>query len=111
MKFENFGNFINYIRNHILEQPTKELEGDDLQINIYDNEICFVVNDLYDGPQITYMPSREKQIDVVFRKVEKEFTDEDVNVNIAQVKVVADIAKLIEDNRDILDNFLSREEK
>lgn len=109
MKFGNFGSFINYIRNYVLEQPTKELEGDDLQINIYDNEICFTVNDLYDGPQITYMPSREKQIDVVFRKVEKE--DEDsANINIEQVKQVAAIVLLIEDNKDILDKFLLREE-
>lgn len=111
MKFGNFGSFINYIRNHILEQPTKELEGDDLQINIYDNEICFIVNDLYDGPQITYMPSREKQIDVVFRKVEKDLDEDSANINIEQVKQVAAIVLLIEDNKDILDKFLLREEK
>lgn len=110
MKFGNFGSFIKYIRNHVLEQPTKKLDGDDLQIEIYDNEICFTVNDLYAGPKIMYIPSR-KDIKIIFREVEQEFTDEDANVNIAQIKVATDIVRLIEGNIDMLDNFLSREEK
>ena len=45
MKVNNFGDFIKYLRNEIIEKPSENYEGDDLKIEIYDNELAIRIND------------------------------------------------------------------
>lgn len=109
MKFNTFGKFIKYIRNEILELPTAEVEGDDLELNIYDNEISIRINSLYNGPQVIYMVKKDK-IEVEFFNTEEDMKKGDVFVDPCQVKQVAALINLIEENKEMLNNFLLREE-
>ena len=108
MKVNNFGDFIKYLRNEIIEKPSENYEGDDLKIEIYDNELAIRINDLYDGPTVIYCSNNGK-IENVFYKTEPDVEENSVSIpDNSQIKVVAALINLIEENKEMLDNFLGR---
>lgn len=113
MKVNNFGELLNYIRNVVIDQPTEELEGDDLRIDIYDNEVSFTINELYDGPTIVYNPSFNNKYEITFKKAEPAIGGAgvgDVMINVDQVRVAGAVIAALKENEDILNKFLNREE-
>lgn len=109
MKVLNIGEFIKYIRNKILVAPSEDLEGDDLRIDFYDDEIDITVNEFYGGPRIIYWATKQ-QTSVFFSDYEME---DEKTVRISQVEeviIAARICELIEDNKEMLSKFIKREE-
>lgn len=110
MKVNDFGDFIKYLRNEIIERPSENYEGDDLKIEIYDNELAIRINDLYDGPTVIYCSNNGK-IETIFYKTEPDVEKNSVSIpDNNQIKMVAALINLIEENKEMLDNFLGRKD-
>lgn len=110
MKVNDFGDFIKYLRNEIIERPSENYEGDDLKIEIYDNELAIRINDLYDGPTVIYCSNNGK-IETIFYKTEPDVEKNSVSIpDNSQIKVTAALINLIEENKEMLDNFLGRKD-
>ena len=109
MKVSNIGDFIKYIRNKILIAPSENLEGDDLRIDFYDDEIDITVNEFYGGPRIIYWATKQ-QTSVFFNNCEMEDEKTVVINTVEEVTTAARICELIEDNKEMLNKFIKREE-
>lgn len=110
MKVNNFGDFIKYLRNQIIEKPSEDCEGDDLKIEIFDDELAIRINELYDGPTVIYCSSNGK-IENIFYKTEPDLEENAVFISHSdQIKKVAALIDLIEENKEMLDNFLGRKD-
>lgn len=102
MEVDNFGQFIKYIRNFIISQPDENAEGDDLSLIIFDNEITIRVNEFYDdGFEITYNPKRKF---FKCRFLKKNIEERDIN----EIRKISLLSEFIEDNKNVIDNFLER---
>ena len=100
MKVQNFGGMLDYIKKHILLPATEELEADDLQISLYEREISFQINALYDGMEYTYNADEDKV--TVDYPIDRKNTMMDAQEAIQ----VGKMASFMEENKEVMKKFL-----
>ncbi len=101
MKFKNFGTMLNYIKQHILSKGTEDLEADDLTINIFEDELTFTINNIYNGFEFTFF--KTKQEITVYKP--RGFTEDD-RMDPDEIIQAGKIAEILKDNKDVMTKFL-----
>ena len=100
MKVQNFGEMLDYIKKHILLPATEELEADDLQMSLYEREISFQINALYDGMEYTYNAD-ENEVTVDY-PMDRENTMMDAQ----EIIQVGKMVNFMEENKEVMRKFL-----
>ena len=100
MKVQNFGEMLDYIKKHILLPATEELEADDLQINLYEREISFQINALYDGMEYTYNGDENKVT------VDYPMDRENTMMDAQEIIQVGKMVNFMEENKEVMKKFL-----
>lgn len=101
MKFKNFGTMLNYIKQHILSKGTEDLEADDLTISIFEDELTFKINDIYNGFEFTFF--KTKQEITIYKPID--FT-EDNKIDPDEIIQAGKLIEILKDNKDIMTKFL-----
>ena len=100
MKVQNFGEMLDYIKKHILLPATEELEADDLQMNLYEREISFQINALYDGMEYTYNVDENKVT------VDYPMDRENTMMDAQEIIQVGKMVNFMEENKEVMKKFL-----
>ena len=100
MKVQNFGEMLDYIKKHILLPATEELEADDLQMNLYEREISFQINALYDGMEYTYSADENKVT------VDYPMDRENTMMDAQEIIQVGKMVNFMEENKEVMKKFL-----
>lgn len=100
MKVQNFGEMLDYIKKHILLPATEELEADDLQMSLYEREISFQINALYDGMEYTYNVDENKVT------VDYPMDRENTMMDAEEIIQVGKMVNFMEENKEVMKKFL-----
>ena len=100
MKVKNFGGMLDYIKKHILLPATEELEADDLQMSLYEREISFQINALYDGMEYTYNVDEDKVT------VDYPMDRKNTMMDAQEAIQVGKMASFMEENKEVMKKFL-----
>ena len=100
MKVQNFGEMLDYIKKHILLPATEELEADDLQMSLYEREISFQINALYDGMEYTYNVDENKVT------VDYPMDRENTMMDAQEIIQVGKMVNFMEENKEVMKKFL-----
>ena len=100
MKVQNFGEMLDYIKKHILLPATEELEADDLQMSLYEREISFQINALYDGMECTYNADENKVT------VDYPMDRENTMMDAQEIIQVGKMVSFMEENKEVMKKFL-----
>lgn len=96
-KLDNFGDLIKYIRKNILEPATEEVEADDFKIDFYNGELCFQINELYDGLKYVYY----KDKDIIEVEIPERHYEPDV-IHADELKQMIKMVQILDLNKKLL---------
>ena len=91
---------LDYIKKHILLPATEELEADDLQMSLYEREISFQINALYDGMEYTYNADENKVT------VDYPMDRENTMMDAQEIIQVGKMVNFMEENKEVMKKFL-----